>query len=297
MKKYEIDVNQKKNWRGHTLYRIKACVDFFIFDHEIKSGELGGWIEKKENLSQDGTAWVNENAMVYGNAQVYDNAVVEENAIIYGNAKVYNSAMIYGNAKVYGNARVFEQSRVNGSAKVYDNVKIRGRAEVCGNAKVFENAVVDDRAVVSENARVFNDTVIYQDAEVFDDAKVYGNAKIYGRTTISGNAEVFGDVEIFGNADISGNACIFLPEHFMCVSPFPVEGFSETLTLFRTEDCQICVQFGENEKFDVKSIDEFKSVIDAFDEPRDRIVAMAAVELGKRCIDLTPQKIDKGETV
>ena len=35
---------------------------------DVKSGELGGYIEKEENLAQDGDAWVSGNAQVYGNA-------------------------------------------------------------------------------------------------------------------------------------------------------------------------------------------------------------------------------------
>ncbi|PWE86719.1 phage related protein, partial [Eubacterium ramulus] len=49
-----------------TLHRIKAVVEFGL----VKVGDLGGWIEKEENLSHE------ENAWVYGNAKVYDNAKV-----------------------------------------------------------------------------------------------------------------------------------------------------------------------------------------------------------------------------
>ena len=48
---------------GHKLFRIECTQDF----KEIKSGTLGGYIEKEENL--DGNAWVSDDAQVYGNAQ------------------------------------------------------------------------------------------------------------------------------------------------------------------------------------------------------------------------------------
>lgn len=51
---------------GKTLYRIKALVQF----GNVNAGDLGGWIEKEENLSQSGNAWVYGNARVYGNAEV-----------------------------------------------------------------------------------------------------------------------------------------------------------------------------------------------------------------------------------
>ena len=47
------------------------------------AGELGGWIEKEENLSHKGNAWVSENAVVRGNAMVRKNAVVSENAEVF----------------------------------------------------------------------------------------------------------------------------------------------------------------------------------------------------------------------
>lgn len=59
-----------KNWKirkdlsievcGHTLFRIECTQDF----KEIKAGNLGGYIEKEENL--DGDAWVFGSACVFG---------------------------------------------------------------------------------------------------------------------------------------------------------------------------------------------------------------------------------------
>lgn len=46
MKKYEL-TNETKRLGDRTLYRIKAIRDF----GDVKTGELGGWIEKESNLS------------------------------------------------------------------------------------------------------------------------------------------------------------------------------------------------------------------------------------------------------
>ena len=50
-----------------TLHRIKAVVEFGL----VKVGDLGGWIEKEENLSHEENAWVYGNAKVCGNAKVF----------------------------------------------------------------------------------------------------------------------------------------------------------------------------------------------------------------------------------
>ena len=86
-KKYVL-TKEKKVEFGVTLFRIKANVAFGI----VVKGELGGWIEKENNLDQSGNAWVSGNARVSGNAWVY------------GNARVFGDAWVYGNARVFGDA-------------------------------------------------------------------------------------------------------------------------------------------------------------------------------------------------
>jgi len=109
MKKYKLTTN-KKFFLGVTLHQIEAIVD--IPSKGVKKGDLGGWIEKEDNLSHEGDAWVFEDAQVYGNAQVFGDAWV------YGNAKVYGDAWVYGNAQVYGNARVSGDAWVSGNAEI-----------------------------------------------------------------------------------------------------------------------------------------------------------------------------------
>ena len=108
-KKYEL-TDIKIEVFGKTLFRIRALR--YIEKLEIKKGDLGGYIEKEENLSQDGNAWVYDNAWVYGNALVYGNAEVYGNARVYGNAEVYGNARVYGNALVYGNAEIIWLSKI-----------------------------------------------------------------------------------------------------------------------------------------------------------------------------------------
>lgn len=86
MKKYEL-TEETVTVYGKTLYRIRAVRDF----GSVKTGEFGGYIEKEENLSHFGDAWIYGNARVFGNAWVYGDARVAGNAWIYGNAEVFNT--------------------------------------------------------------------------------------------------------------------------------------------------------------------------------------------------------------
>ena len=73
------------------VYRIRALRAFA----DVKIGDLGGFVETKQNLSNMGNAWVCDNAKVYGNAEVY------------GNARVYGNAEVCSNAEVCDNANIF----------------------------------------------------------------------------------------------------------------------------------------------------------------------------------------------
>ena len=75
MKKYELTAEFIEKW-GKKLFRIKALISF----GSVEAGELGGYIEKEDNLAHDGNAWVYGDAEVCGNARVYGDAEVCGNA-------------------------------------------------------------------------------------------------------------------------------------------------------------------------------------------------------------------------
>lgn len=113
MKKFELTTEQKINWFGRTLYRIKACISFTTTSgDEVKAGDPGGFVEKESNLSHDGKAWVYGDAEVWGNAEVRGNAKVCGNAKVYGDAEVCGDAKVYGNAAVCGDASVFSTEHI-----------------------------------------------------------------------------------------------------------------------------------------------------------------------------------------
>ena len=66
IKKFELDLSSKMTILGVELFRIKALISF----GNVKEGELGGYVEKEDNLSHYGNAWVYGNAEVSGDAWV-----------------------------------------------------------------------------------------------------------------------------------------------------------------------------------------------------------------------------------
>ena len=117
MKKYEFTGEVKVKF-GVTLKRIRAIIDF----GNVKKGEIGGFIEKEENLSHENSAWI------YGSARVSGDAEVS------GDAKVSGDAWVYGDAEVSGDAKVSGDAEVSGDARVSGDAWVSGDAEVSGDA-------------------------------------------------------------------------------------------------------------------------------------------------------------------
>ena len=155
---------------GHVLHRIQADRD--IPFHGVKVGDIGGWVEKPNNLQDD--AWVT--------GYLYGDAVADGNALIEG--KVFGNAYVQKNARIGQYARVFDNANIGGDAR------ISGHAVVCGNARVSDHAVIMDYAVICGNA------------------KVYSGAKVYDFVTVSGDACIFGDSSLRDNVIIEGNVTI-----------------------------------------------------------------------------------------
>ncbi|SHJ21057.1 hypothetical protein SAMN05443429_11248 [Cruoricaptor ignavus] len=148
------------NSMGVKLFRIQATKDSMYADE----GELGGWVEKERNLSDN--AWVAGNAQVFGNAKILNNALVNGDALIYENASVYGEARVYGRAQVFGNAKV------------------------CGNAKIFGSAYVFDHVIIQDDAKVFDHAVVSGYSRILGNAWVNGVASLQVMSWISGNATI-----------------------------------------------------------------------------------------------------------
>jgi len=146
-KKFELTDNFIINAFGVKLFQIK-CTKSFKY---AKEGDLGGYVEKDENLDQESDAWVSGNAEVSGDAWVSGDARVSGDAWVSGNAEVSGDAWVSGNAEVSGNARVYGYAEVAGNARVAGNAWVAGNARVAGNAWVSGNARVYGYAEIDNN--------------------------------------------------------------------------------------------------------------------------------------------------
>ena len=107
--KFELLLDDTVEYLGIKLFRIRALISF----GNVEAGDIGGYIEKEDNLSIYGKAWVSGDAWVYGDARVYGDAEV------YGDARVYGDALVYGDARVYRDWETDRKStRLNSSHEI-----------------------------------------------------------------------------------------------------------------------------------------------------------------------------------
>ena len=158
--KYEIihDDSIEIGDNNRKVYRVKALKNFttFALDEDgkvyakhIEAGDLGGYIEKEENLSQFDKAWVDVDAVVFSAA------------VVYGDAYVGPYSMIGGRARIYG------------SAKTYD-AAIGGTVQAFGHAKIFRHPKISGKIILRDHA-----VVRASDLTSEDDVYIYRNAMVY----------------------------------------------------------------------------------------------------------------------
>ena len=175
-KKYEL-TDDTIRLGSHTLHRIKALVP--IKRYGIKVGDLGGFIEKEDNLSHDDDAWVANDAKVCEGARIEGNALVCNNAVVSGNAIVCGHAEVRGNASIHDNVKISARASVGENAMIRNNVTISGKAIVRGKAELRGNVKVSSYAIIKGNVCVRGDAWISKNAEVDGNAVICDDAKIF----------------------------------------------------------------------------------------------------------------------
>ena len=84
MKKYEL-----VKVEDSSLYRIKTLKDFA----DVKAGDLRGYVESESNLSQEGSCWIYDDAVVRDKAIVIDHAIICNKAIVCDKAAVWEKLL------------------------------------------------------------------------------------------------------------------------------------------------------------------------------------------------------------
>jgi hypothetical protein len=118
LKKYEITdiAHPRYPW----LHRIRARIPV---NESVKAGDLGGFVESEQNLSQEGGCWIYDNAVacekaaVMQEARMFDGTVVRDGCLLSGDACMYERAAAEGNSCILS-GEIKEDARIAGNAVI-----------------------------------------------------------------------------------------------------------------------------------------------------------------------------------
>lgn len=218
------------------LWQIRALSDF----SDVLTGQLGGWIENEDALSQRGNCWVyGAECVVYGGSRVDENAQIHGESTLCHQANVYGSAIVK-DSLISGECRIFDSAYIHDGCQIiavrgltaardqvlqiYDRAKI-GASRVVHQAQIYGDAIVtcafiEHRAEVFGSARLEgneeNNIWICDCARIFDNAHIVAgrgedqiptirySSQVYGNAVIEGDCVLKHQVHIFGDAALIG---------------------------------------------------------------------------------------------
>lgn len=237
------DDESKSYWGRRTLRRIVALKD--IVDSEgnvlVHKGDKGGFVESTDNLSQEGTCWVYDDACVYEGGLVTDNARASERAKIYGGAKLFDNsrasddAVICFGSELHNNASVSEKASIGFVKECYysktidktlyyekiyidhdyaknekyeDHINDKDIVKLYDDSKAFGSAGLSYGTILRNNSKVHGNASVSQ-SNLFDSAEVHDYANV-SQSNLFNSAKVFGTVnlsqsKIYGSAYVSGD--------------------------------------------------------------------------------------------
>lgn len=173
------------------FYRLVALRD--IPEHNVKAGDLGGWVENDEILSHTGSSWIGGEAKVFGPVKVLDDALVTGNAII-GNGNANRPTLIANHAVVTDNARLASCYYVK------DNACIEGNAGA-SLSKIEDNAIIGCKSSVTMSTIAGNTTLLGN--VKLETVKTEGTNMFQGPSDIGRSWNIYG-VNFMGNNHFAG---------------------------------------------------------------------------------------------
>mgnify|MGYP003627980356 CR=1 FL=1 len=151
--KYEL--GESKVFMGIEVYRVVALKSF----GNVTKGDIGGWVEDEDNLSQQGNCWIFDEAMavnrsmVAGNAEMHDYSKMLDDSMIWDHSRMYDNAQMCNNSGMYDNSKMLNNSEMHDSSEMWDNSKMSG------NSKMFNNSRMYGTAELLGNSKMRGDSI------------------------------------------------------------------------------------------------------------------------------------------
>lgn len=155
--------------RSRRLYQIQALRD--IPRHGIKAGDLGGYVERRNILSQSDDCWIKEGSVVtrdrYNPAYVLGNALIDGQYVIHG-------SVIKDNVVICGGKGLIDRSKLENSTKIEGNIYLCG-TEISGFSSI---KCITPPFGIAEDFDSLLDRINLIDSE-FKDINLSGDGSIY----------------------------------------------------------------------------------------------------------------------
>ena len=151
--KYEILMDEENTieFEGRVLHRIRALKNF----NDVKTGDIGGFIQTEYNLSQEGNCWIYDNAMCMDNAKCTDDSKMFDRSCMCGNSRMYDNSEMYDNSRMYNNAMMRDNSKMYNNAMMCDNSKMYNNSKMCDNSSLYGNAKISDNTILKNNDKLY----------------------------------------------------------------------------------------------------------------------------------------------
>lgn len=182
-----FEVKDKRGWK-----QLKALRD--IPEHGVKKGDLGGFVNGWGILSQKGSCWIGENAMVSGNVKVTDEAYVGGNAAILNNFSNH-TITIKDNASVKGNSILY-LARFDGESYPPGGMVIGDKASISGDCTIVNVASIEGRI------KIYGKNKLERCDSITGDVEIFGNASIHKGTRLAGDTKVYDDAVVDPHATV-----------------------------------------------------------------------------------------------
>ena len=157
-KKYEILKDDYRLIGDTKIYRIRLLVDGVV--PLARKGDLGGFVQREDNLDQEGTCWLYNNAIAMERANVSQNAKLYDDAIIFDNARARGNAQMGDYSRVFGYATIEGECCIEGNASVKGESVVKGETSLCNYSTVSGSAIVDS-CMLYDNSRISGYTEAY----------------------------------------------------------------------------------------------------------------------------------------
>jgi hypothetical protein len=194
---------------GRSVKRIMAMRDF----GNVRKGDIGGFVEWTNNLSQSGNCWIAGHAVAAGWSRISGNALLKDHALCDGHVLVYDRAVIGDDAVLKGRIAVSGDAGIGWFSYLRDGVTVRDRARIFCRNKVdcselhirggeFIASEVDELMNTSDNVTAACREIIVQTRD-WHSVLIFG-ASVDHATKIKETIERLtnGDAEVFSSSPL-----------------------------------------------------------------------------------------------